>query len=73
METAKLQRINELAHKAKTAALTPEELAERDILRKEYIAEWRAGVKAQLDNTMVVAPDGSRRPLKNPKTDAAAR
>ena len=32
-----IARINELAKKAKTAGLTPEELAERDKLRRIYI------------------------------------
>ena len=45
MEITKLQRINELAHLAKTRDLTPEELAERDVLRKLYIAEWRRGAE----------------------------
>ena len=35
MERAKIARINELAHKAKTSGLTQAELAERDALRKE--------------------------------------
>ena len=39
MEQTKLDRINELARIAKLRALTEEESAERDTLRKEYIAE----------------------------------
>ena len=34
MENSKLERINELARLAKERALTAEELAERDVLRK---------------------------------------
>ncbi len=61
----KIDRINALAHKAKTPqGLTPEELAERDALRKEYLAAIRANLTAQLDNTVVVTPDGKRRPLR---------
>ena len=41
MEQKKLDRINELAHLAKQRELTQEELNERDVLRKEYIADWR--------------------------------
>ena len=39
MENSKLNRINELAALAKERELTEEEKAERDALRKEYIAE----------------------------------
>ena len=51
MEQTKLDRINELARIAKLRALTEEESAERDTLRKEYIAEWRQGAMQVLDNT----------------------
>lgn len=65
MEKSKLERINELAKKAKESPLTEEELAERDQLRKEYIAGFRANLKATLDNTVIVEPDGTRRSLKD--------
>ena len=64
MENSKLNRINELAALAKQRELTPEELNERDILRKEYIAEWRKGAMEVLDNTYVVGPDGVKRKLR---------
>lgn len=57
------KRINELAHKAKTVGLTDEELAERDELRKQYLAAFRANLTAQLDNTYLVTPDGTKRRL----------
>ena len=53
MENSKLKRINELAALTKIRALTEEELAERDLLRKEYIAEWREGARQVLENTWV--------------------
>lgn len=59
----KLDRINALARLAKERELTAEELAERDNLRKEYIAEWRAGTEQVLENTYVVGPDGIKRKL----------
>lgn len=64
MENSKLQRINELAHIAKQRELTAEEIAERDILRKEYIAEWREGVRQVLDNTYIQTPDGKKHKLQ---------
>jgi len=60
----RLERINELAHKAKTVGLTAEEAAERDVLRKEYVAAVLGNVRAQLDNTYVVDEQGNKRKLK---------
>ena len=64
MEQAKIDRINELARLAKERALTEEELAERDALRKEYIAAWRESTIAVLENTYIVGPDGTKRRLR---------
>lgn len=67
MEKNKLKRINELAKKAKEGPLTEAELAERDALRKEYIAGFKANLKATLDNTVIIEPDGTKRKLKQNK------
>jgi uncharacterized protein YnzC (UPF0291/DUF896 family) len=64
VENEKLNRINALARLAKERALTAEELAERDALRKEYIAEWRRGAEQVLENTYIVGPDGKKRKLE---------
>lgn len=64
MEQKKIDRINELAHKSKTAGLTPEEAAEQKRLREEYIAAFRASLTAQLNNTVIVEENGQQRPLK---------
>lgn len=64
MEKTKLDRINELARIAKLRELTAEELSEREVLRKEYIAEWREGAKQVLDNTYIVTPDGKKHKLQ---------
>ena len=61
--TERLKRINELAAKAKTVGLTPEETEERRVLREAYLAEFRAGMKGILDNTSVKYPDGSKKSL----------
>ena len=68
MENTKLARINELAHIAKERALTDEELAERDVLRKEYIAEWRQGAIQILENTYIQTPDGKKHKLPRKNT-----
>ena len=65
MEQAKIDRINQLARKAKTPeGLTPEEIAERDVLRREYIDSYKRSLVAQLDNTFIQYPDGSKRKLE---------
>lgn len=63
MTNEKLERINALARLAKERELTAQELAERDLLRKEYIAEWRAGAEQVLENTYIVGPNGVKRKL----------
>ena len=60
MEQEKIARINALARKAKAEGLTPEEIAERDVLRKEYIADVKRSLVGQLENTTIVRPDGPR-------------
>ena len=64
MEQYKIDRINELAHLANERTLTAEELAERDALRKEYIASWRESTIAVLEHTVIQTPDGKRHKLK---------
>ena len=64
MENSKLERINALAALAKQRPLTEEELAERDLLRKEYIAEWRQGALQVLENTYILTPDGKKHKLQ---------
>ena len=59
-----IARINELAKKAKTTVLTPEELQERDKLRRIYIDSVKANLVGQLENTYIVAPDGTKKKLE---------
>ena len=68
MEQKKIDRINELARKKKTEGLTSAELEEQAALRAEYIAGFRASLTAQLDNTVVVDPEGNRTPVKRKTT-----
>ena len=63
--TEVIARINELARKAKTTDLTPEELEERDQLRQRYIQSVRTNLRAQLDSTYVVDPLGNKRKLSD--------
>ena len=61
-----IARINELGRKAKTPeGLTPEELTERDKLRRVYIDAMKASLIGQLENTYIVDEKGNKRKLRN--------
>ena len=59
-----IARINELAKKAKAEGLSPEELTERDKLRRIYIDSVKASLTGHLDNTYIVRPDGTKEKLQ---------
>lgn len=64
MEQAKIDRINEFARRVKAGeTLTPEETAERDVLRREYINSVKANLAAQLNRAYPVEPDGTEHGL----------
>ena len=67
MDQKKIDRINELAEKAKLGPLCEEELAERAALRREYIDSMKASLLGQLDNTYILRPDGTKEKLKPKK------
>ncbi len=58
MEQAKIDRINELARKSRKQALTAEEKAEQQALRREYIDAVVGSLKRQLDAAYIVDKDG---------------
>ena len=64
MKQEKIDRINELARKAKAQGLTAEEIAERDALRREYIDAVTGNLRRELDNTYVVDKFGRKRKLQ---------
>ena len=59
MDNKKIDRINTLAHKAKSVGLTEEEKKEQAELRQEYLAAVRQNLKAQLNNIDIKEKDGS--------------
>ena len=63
MEIEKQLRINALAKKQREEGLTPDEAAEQKKLREEYLAEFRARLKNELEHTVIEDPDGKRTPL----------
>lgn len=64
MEQHKIDRINELARKAKAGPLTPAEQKERDILRREYVDSVVGSLKGQLDHTYIVDSKGNKTKLR---------
>lgn len=64
MDQKKIDRINELARKAKERELTPEEAEERAQLRAEYVAAFKRNLVASLESIRVVDDDGNKTPLK---------
>lgn len=65
MNQEKIDRINELARKAKTPeGLTEAETAERAVLRREYIDSVLGNLRGQLDNTYLVDENGHKEKLK---------
>ena len=73
MKQEKISRINALAKKAKAEGLTPEEITEQKQLREEYIAEYRANLKAQLDHTVIMDEHGNKRPLRKKPNNGLRR
>ena len=59
MDNIMIDRINTLAHKAKSVGLTEAEKEEQAQLRREYIATIRMNLRAQLDSIDIKEPDGS--------------
>ena len=65
MDEASIKRINELAKKKKTSGLTEEELSEQKALYKVYIDEMKSSLRAQLEKTDAITPDGKVTPLSS--------
>lgn len=57
MEQHKINRINELAHKSKQIGLTAEEKQEQQQLRQEFLEDFRAGFRQQLERIELVDND----------------
>ena len=64
MEHEKVLRINELARKKRTVGLTEAELAEQQVLRAQYLSEFRQNMEETLKAVRVEQADGSYVPLK---------
>ena len=62
-----IERINFLARKSKSEGLTEEEAAEQQKLRRAYIDSYKSNLEAQLNNTYIVRPDGTKEKVSNKK------
>ena len=67
MTEEKIARINALAKKSRAEGLTDAEQKEQAALRREYIEVMKASLKSQLDNTIVIDPDGRSHRLRREK------
>lgn len=59
MNQEKIQRINELYRKSKAEGLTEDEKKEQQLLRQEYIADFRANLISNLNNIDIQEADGT--------------
>lgn len=73
MSSKLIGRINELARAAKVRSLTEVELAERDMLRAEYIKLFRCNLQGTLDNTYIVDGKGKKRKLERKNNSSTER
>lgn len=59
MKQEQIDRINELYRKSKAEGLTEAEKKEQDLLRKQFVADVRGSLTAQLNNIDMVNSDGT--------------
>ena len=64
MDQKGIDRINELARKAKTEGLTEWEMEERAVLRRAYIDSVLGSLKGNLDNTYIMDEKGNKQKPK---------
>ncbi len=64
MEKRRIDRINELARKAKIEGLTDAEKAEQKKLREEYLEGFRRNVINTLEHTYIMDEEGHKRKLQ---------
>ena len=67
MTSELIERINFLARKSREEGLSPEEKAEQQKLRQQYIAGFRQGMQNTLENVYIVDEDGNKRKVEKKK------
>jgi uncharacterized protein YnzC (UPF0291/DUF896 family) len=66
VEQKKIDRINELSKKSKTEGLSVEEKIEQQVLRQEYLSDFKKSMISTLDSVVYVDAQGNKTPLKKP-------
>lgn len=69
MQQSVLERINQLAHKAKTIGLTEQEVEERDALRKQYLKSFRENMIGVMENVYIKEEDGTAKKVERKNKD----
>ncbi len=64
MQPHTIDRINQLARKARESGLTEAEREEQALLRREYIDAVKQSLRAQLDNVHMAEKTPGKAPLK---------
>ncbi len=64
MDKRDIDRINELARKKQTVGLTWDEMEEQTRLRRQYIDEFKANLRATLDQVYIEREDGTYEKLQ---------
>lgn len=59
MKQEQIDRINELYRRSKAEGLTEAEKKEQDLLRRQFVADIKGSLTAQLNNIDMVNEDGS--------------
>ena len=54
MKKEEIKRMNDLYHLSQERDLSEEEFAEWEGLKKQYVADFKASLTAQLDNTYII-------------------
>ena len=69
MKKEEIKRMNDLYHLSQERDLREEEFAEWEGLKKQYVADLKARITAQLDNTYVLDDKGNKRKLEKKSGD----
>lgn len=64
MTEEKIKRMNDLYHLSQERSLSEDEYNEWTGLKQQYVADFKASLRSQLDNTYIVDDKGNKRKLE---------